>query len=488
MTDANSGVASNRSSLDDRGAHALVIDVDGTLVRTDLLWEGLIRIAAERPGLLLGAARALLRGRASLKTFVAQHAPADVATVPMAGPVLSLIEEARAQGRPVYLVSGAAHANVLALGKHLAVDGAYGSDGANLTGETKLRFVRTLCGTFDYAGNSTADLPLWRAARRAYVANPRIRLVRGVRHVCAEVVPVGEPRRPARALVRAIRPHQCIKNTLLLLPMLAGHLAWTLHLAGVALTAMAAFSAGASSIYLLNDLLDLPHDRRHAKKRLRPLAAGDLGIGTAITASIVLVLVAIGLASRLPASFGLTLGTYLVLSLTYASAGKRILGVDVIALAVLYTLRVIAGAAAADIALTRWFLAFSIFLFLSLAVAKRVVELRRSAKQGILSLSGRSYVTDDVPTLSSLGVGAAIASSLVYCLYINGPEALKTYARPDLLWIGLPILLCWFLHFWMKVGRVEVDDDPVIFAMRDRTSLVLALVFLLSAGAASLAR
>jgi len=436
--------------------------------------------------LLIGAARALWHGRASLKCFVAQHAPADVETLPLARSVLALIEAARAEGRPVYLVSGAAHANVVALGTHLAAHGAYGSDVENLTGETKLRFVRSLCDAFDYAGNSSVDLPLWQAARRAYVANPRAQLLRSVRQVSADVIPVGEPRRTARALLRAIRPHQWIKNTLLLLPMFAGHLKWTLHLAGIAAMAMAAFSAGASSIYLLNDLLDLPHDRRHPRKRLRPLASGDLGIGTALAASITLVIVAIGLASRLPTAFGLTLGAYLVLSLTYASAAKRVLGIDVIALAVLYTLRVIAGAAAADIALTRWFLAFSIFLFLSLAVAKRVIELGRSARQGVLSLSGRGYVSDDVPALSSLGVGAAIASSLVYCLYINGPEALKTYARPDLLWIGLPILLCWFLHFWMKVGRVEVDDDPVIFAMRDRTSLLLALTFFLSVGAASL--
>ena len=486
MTDARLKTEAGAGTAAARVEHALVVDVDGTLLRTDLLWEGMLHLAARRTRDLPGALSALLGGRASFKRYVARHAAPDLELMPVSSEVRELITEAQRRGERVYLVSGAAHEQVSALGARLAVDGAFGSEDENMTGEAKLRLVRSLCATFDYVGDSTADRPLWQGARRAYVANPRRSALRAARRVRRDIIEVGQPRQTASALLRAIRPHQWAKNALLLLPLFAAHLRWNLALALTAFTAIAAFSAGASSIYLLNDLLDLPHDRRHPRKRTRPLAAGDLGIGTAIVGAAVLAGTALALAATLPGAFALTLAAYLAFSLTYATVAKRFLGVDVIILAVLYTLRVIAGGAAAGVSLSRWFLAFSIFLFLSLAVAKRVIELRRSTARDGARLPGRGYVSDDVPVLSALGVSATVASALVYCLYIDSPDALRLYHRPDVLWVGLPVLLCWYSYFWLKVGRLEVDDDPVIFAMRDRTSIVLFAIFLVVVAVSSL--
>jgi 4-hydroxybenzoate polyprenyltransferase len=275
-----------------------------------------------------------------------------------------------------------------------------------------------------------------------------------------------------------MRPHQWAKNTLLFLPALAAHLPFALDGLLTLAAAFVAFSALASAVYLLNDIIDLPNDRAHPTKRLRPIASGELSIPLALTAAATLAALAALVAFRLPLAFQALLGGYVVLTTAYSLALKKRPILDVITLASLYSTRVVAGAAAVDVPLSRWFLAFSVFLFFSLALVKRVVELGRSAVAADEHVPGRGYRLIDVPVLTSLGTTAVMASALVYCLYITGEEVSVLYGRPDVLWAGLPILLYWQSRLWLIAGRGALHDDPVVFALRDHVSRALAVAFL----------
>jgi 4-hydroxybenzoate polyprenyltransferase len=277
------------------------------------------------------------------------------------------------------------------------------------------------------------------------------------------------------ALISAIRPHQWAKNALLLLPALAAHKAGSDALVPLAL-GVAAFCLTASAIYLCNDLFDLPIDRAHPTKRRRALASGALSIRVAAVTAVTLLTAAASLSKSLPASFSGALGVYIAVSLAYTLDLRRRPVVDVITLAMLYAVRVVGGAALVDVPLSRWFLALAVFLFLSLALVKRVVELQDAT--GDASPSGRGYRPSDVPVLVAVGCAATVASMLVYCLYITGEDVLRLYRRPDLLWLGLPLLLYWQTRVWLFTNRRAMHHDPVVFALRDRVSYVIAAAFL----------
>jgi 4-hydroxybenzoate polyprenyltransferase len=449
-------------------------------VRSDLLWEGLVRLAATRPRRLLAAFAALCQGRAALKEYVAGHVSLSLETVPLEAAVVRLMAEVRAGARSVILVSGAHCSQVEALGARLGASSAYGSDGlTNLTGQTKLAWIRARCPHFDYVGNASADLPLWRSADRAYAANAGGLTLWRARRVRPDliVLPATGPR--GHAWLRSLRPHQWVKNALLLLPALAAHLRWTPTLIGTAVAGFVAFGFTASAVYIVNDLVDLPHDRRHATKRLRPFAAGDLSIPAGLVTGAILIAAAGAIALALPRGFALVLGLYLVVTTAYSFVLKQKPVVDVIALAMLYATRVVAGAALAAVPLSRWFLGFSVFFFLSLALLKRVVELQGRSEGERAQVPGRGYGPMDVPVLMAFGAAAAVASALVYCLYITGDDVLRQYGHPERLWAGLPLLLYWQGRVWLFAGRQRMADDPVVFSLRDHVSRLAALAFLL---------
>jgi 4-hydroxybenzoate polyprenyltransferase len=469
---------SSDSSADDDGALPLIVDVDGALLRTDLLWEGLLQMSRDPFG-LWGLLRTLPKGKATLKAFVEQQAPLSAATLPREDAVLSLIERTCAAGRPVALVSGAHEAHLEPLRQCVGALVAWGSDGVvNLTGWAKLERIQAHFARFDYVGNAAADIPVWAKARRAYAVNAGPITLWRARRVRPDLIVLGSGRAPGLAAIRALRPHQWAKNLLLLLPVLAAHVPWSLALGLQMLAGFVALSLAASFVYITNDLIDLPHDRRHATKRRRPFAAGELSIPSGVALATGLAALSAALTIQLPKGFQGMLVVYLALTISYSCAVKRWALLDVITLATLYTTRVVAGAALAEVPVTRWFLAFSVFFFLSLALVKRVVELRDSPGAATGQLAGRGYVVADVPVLTGLGVAATAASALVYCLYIAGDEVRLLYSRPDLLWAGLPILLYWQARVWLLTGRNAMEEDPVVFAIRDRVSHLAFAIFL----------
>lgn len=471
----------------------LVVDLDGTLIRSDMLAEclfaGLARAPAATVGAVVGA-----RGRAALKARLAAVARPDIARLPLREAVLARIEQARAAGRRIALVSAADASLVAAVAHRLGLfDEAHGSDGRrNLKGPAKAAFLveRYGRGGFDYIGDSRADLAVWAAARRAISAGADAGLraeLSALRPDAEHLDPAPGPATRLRPYLRAMRLHQWLKNALVLLPALASH-ATEPGIWAAALVGAIAFSLVASSVYLLNDLVDLDADRAHPRKCRRPFASGAAGLlpGAALAAAL-LGLAGLLAAVALPAGFVLVLVIYYALTLAYSLWLKRLLVIDILTLAGLFTLRVVAGAAATGIVLSPWMLAFSGFLFLSLAAMKRQTELVDGLRAGRERAAGRAYAVDDLPVVTMMAIAAGYSAVLVFALYVSSPAVQALYAAPSVLWGACPILLAWISRLVMLAHRGLMDDDPVVFAVRDPFSLTCGAGVLALAVAATLA-
>lgn len=485
MPEAAASVQATPGFEDGDRSVPLVLDVDGTLFRSDLMWEGIAWILACEPRRWWGLVAAVFQGRAAVKAYAAATAPVDVNSLPTTPEVVALMDAARSAGRPIVLATACHESYTDALADRFAPDAVLvARSPGTAAGAAKRDELSRRYACYDYVGDSTRDLAVWSRARHAYVVNPSMPLRLRLRAFppCVRVLTPGVS--PASAVIRALRPHQWTKNLLLLLPAAAAHVRLDAPLLLRLAAALIAFCATASAIYLHNDLADLSADRRHPRKRARPLAAGDLSAAGALVLMVLLLGLASATAAALPRDFALALGAYGGLAWIYSVRLKRLLLVDVIVLALLYTIRVIAGAAVVEVALSRWFLAFSLFLFFALAVAKRVTELQ---KLDVLNneVGGRAYRRVDAATLVPLGAAATAASCLVYTLYITSSEVGVLYANPDALWAGLPLLLYVQARVWIFAGRGELHDDPVAFATRDRVSLLAVACFVLIVAAAS---
>ena len=478
------GTAARRPDRSD-AARPLVVDADRALTGGDLLVEGIARMAVAAPRALLASLSRLADGRAALKRRVAEAAPLSPATLVLNPAVLDEIDAARAAGREVWLTSAADEraaaplAETVGAAGCLAIGGHAGPAGSARAAALVERFGE---GGFDYVGGARRDLAVWRRAGRAIGVGLPPRLARRLRTLDGEarLLPgLGRPRAPLQAL----RPHQWVKNLLVFAPLGAAHEtgleAW---LAAVGL--FAALSACASGGYLLNDLLDLPHDRRHPGKRRRPLAAGAMPLPQAAGLAAALPAGGIAAAFLLSAEAGLCLLFYLILTVAYSLWLKRKLFADVVALALLYTLRVVAGAAAASVALSHWFLAFSIFVFLALAIVKRQKELRSARESDRSAPGGRAYFAGDLPVMAALGAAAGFAAAVVLALYVQSLEVSGRYDRPELLWAICLLLVYWLGRMTLLADRGALDDDPLVFAMRDRASRLTALGVLVAFTAA----
>ncbi len=450
----------------------LVVDLDGSLTVADVTLESFVRFVRLAPLNIMLLGWWLMRGRAFAKVMVARRAPVDPTTVPFRAEVLALIDVARNQGQTVILASGSHHRNVTRIARASGLfDHAFGTTArGNLKGRAKLARLQAMTGDggFDYVGDCRADIPIWAASRLAYSTRFRPE---------ARVEPlVAKPASPIRAVVKSLRPHQWAKNALVFVPLATGGLLFDIPAIVAATLAALLFSAVASAIYQINDCLDIDADRAHPKKRLRPLAAGIVSLPMALAVAGILLSGAFALAwLALPLAFSGVLAAYLALTLAYSFRLKAVMTLDVIALGSLYTLRIIAGAAAVGVSVSFWLLVFSIFFFLSLGYLKRYTELAFATDPRKL-LSGRGYVGSDLDVVLSAGMSAGMVSVLVMGLYVEDMRDAGPYAAPDLLW-GLALaLLYWINRIWMMARRGEVDGDPVAFAIRDRRSIAVGAI------------
>jgi 4-hydroxybenzoate polyprenyltransferase len=457
----------------------LCVDLDGTLVKSDTFVDSLMVLARRHPLALLRLPSWALKGKAYLKSQVASMVTLDAAYLPYNRPLLNYLRDEHAAGRKLYLATGADRVLALNIAAHLGIFAdVIASDGrVNLTGRNKLQHLeqRFAADGFDYIGNALPDLPLLQEAQQAMVANPALSLNSALksRNVLVNRKFLDRARLPA-ALMRALRVHQWAKNLLVFLPLLLGH---SLRAAPVmaASAAFFCFCFMASATYIFNDLLDLEPDRVHLNKRKRAFAAGDLSVATGLGISFSLLAIALITAAYLPRTFLIYLLLYLVTTLAYSFSLKRIVLVDVVILSSLYTIRMMAGSAATHDPVSPWLAAFSIFLFLSLAMVKRFSELQNLNTRGVNPTNGRGYLLSDIEQLRSFGTSSAYASIVIFALYINGRDVVALYHHPNRMWLITPLLILWVSRVWLLASRGLLDEDPVVFALSDRMSLLLGL-------------
>ena len=469
----------------------LCVDLDGTLVRSDLLVESALALVKAQPWRLLCFPFWLARGMACLKRRIAESAALDVSSLPFHGPLVERLRAQKASGRRLVLAT----ASDLRLARQVAdhaglFDEVLASDGGvNLIGEAKARALvgRFGRGGFDYAGDDAKDLPVWRAARKAILVDAPEGLAAEVAAVVpAERISAGGPGRP-REVWRAMRPNQWGKNLIIFIPIVTSHRWLDLPILGQALLGTVAFSLCASSVYLLNDLLDLQVDRSSPAKKGRPFAAGTLPLSWALLA-LPLLAAAVGVAAFLPKAFALVLAGYYAVTLFYSLKLRSIVVLDVFCLAVLYTTRLFAGHAATGIPYSPWLCGFSMFLFLSLALMKRYVEFSGAAAPPEGLGYGRGYGTADAPLLREMGVTSGYVSALIFALYIHSEQVAKLYTRPALLWPICFIILFAMSRMWFLARRGRLDDDPVRFVLKDGPSWLCAALTALILAAASAQR
>lgn len=460
----------------------IVVDLDGTLVRTDLLHEAVIALARESPWSLFRLPFWLVRGKAVLKQRVAERVPLDAAALPYEPGLVEWLRAERSAGRRIVLATASNRLYAQAVADHLGVfDVIISSDArTNLAGRVKRDVLVEMYGErrITYVGNARPDLEVWPHCAGAVLVNASHSVSR--RAAAATTIErtfeSGPGSSPA-AWWRGVRAQQWLKNLLVFVPLVMSHRIAEPGLLLAACLAFLAFSLVASGGYILNDLLDLGADRRHPRKLTRPFAAGELQAWHGVLAMALLLACGIAVAWAVSPLLAAVTACYLLLSVCYSLWWKRIAVLDVVLLALLYTLRILAGAAAVMVLPSFWLLAFSVFVFLSLAVLKRFVELRAvSARAADGTAAGRGYAAGDLVVVSSLGVACGVAAALVLALYVDSQGVRELYSRPWLIWLVCPIFLYWIGRTWLKAHRGEVHDDPVVFALKDRTSLLVAVV------------
>jgi len=463
---------------------ALIVDLDGTLLQSDILFETFWSALGKSWKSPLRAVRSLLAGKAALKRQLAEDGQITVSTLPYDPVVIAYVEKWRADGGTTALVTASDEQIAKRIGEHLGIfDEVFGSDGAyNLKGANKAAFLKARYAVtgFAYMGDAKADLPVWAEAKRAITVNIPAKLKSRVGTLSVDTEHLTTRPASIKPYLKALRPHQWLKNFLVFLPMLAAHQFGAATL-WQSFLAFAAFSMIASAGYVFNDLLDLASDRAHPRKCQRPFASGALPIAHGTWLGAGLLAVGFAIAGGLSSYLFLTLLAYFAVTMAYSLDIKRRMVVDICTLAGLYTMRLVAGGVATGLPLSVWLMAFSIFFFLSLAAVKRQAELIDTAKRGKLSASGRGYMVDDLPIISQVAISSGFVSVLVMALYVNSPAVTTLYSFPEAMWGICLILLYWITRIVMMTHRGWMHDDPVVFAAKDRVSQICGVAILICA-------
>ena len=463
------------SASNDDQSIPLCVDLDGSLIKTDLLAESLLRFVKENPFHLLLAAAWLLRGKAHLKSEIAKRVEISAASLPYN---LEVLEYIKKQQRKVILVTGSNGRLANEVAEHLGVfDRVFASDAdTNLTKSKKRKCLVEAFGEkgFDYVGDHSDDWEVWPAARQVLVVARDGRFLERTRAKFKTAVEFKLPSITVRDFIKAIRVHQWVKNTLIFIPYILEHQFDDLSKFFALVLAFFCLSFLASSTYIINDLLDLEADRKNKTKRLRAFASGLISVKHAVIIMSALFATTLALAAQLNPPFQLILAVYLISTLSYTLFFKNVVMLDVCILAGMYTLRVIGGGVVIEAEWSFWLLAFSMFLFFSLALVKRVSELENLKNQQGPTSAVRGYRVADLPVLIGAGISSGMLSILVVALYINAEKVLQMYAFPQALWLICPLLLYWISRIWIHTVRGEMHEDPILFAIRDRVSLLTA--------------
>lgn len=456
----------------------LCVDLDGTLLKTDTLFELMARVLVRQPWMIVMLFIWLLRGKHILKYQLAKRCQLAPDLLPYNPELLAYLKAARHAGRKIFLVTGAYSDVAQSIANYLDIfEGVFATDAhLNLTGKNKADFLVKTFGAhgYDYAGNDDVDYPVWRAARRCYLVNaaPAVS-ARAKKQISFYKEMDMQKEFSLKLYIKAIRLHQWAKNLLIFVPIFASHHVFDFYLLADTLIAFIAFGCCASFSYIINDISDLDADRKHHSKYQRPFASAALSIPGGLVMAAGFLVFAVLLSMLLPAGFVYSILVYFCVTNLYTFRLKHIPILDVGILAGLYTLRVIAGGFAAAAPVSFWLLAFSGFIFFSLAIVKRMSELLNIEMLDAKPVICRGYWTSDIPVLTGLGTASAMMAVLVLALYINSPDIIQLYSSPRYLWLLCPVFALWLGRVWLITGRGEMHDDPVVFALRDRVSWLL---------------
>ena len=469
---------------------ALVVDLDGTLLKSDMLHESFWSAIVRNWRSIFLSFVALGRGKAALKNYLSSEADIDITSLPYDKCVIDYIQKYRQQGGRTVLVTASNQYLAEKIAEHLQIfDEVYGSNIANnFQGPAKATFLvdRFGVGEFCYMGDAFVDLSVWQVSSKIVTVNAPYSLRQKAETLGKPIEHLATTSKSVVPYINALRPHQWLKNVLIFIPMLLAHQLNVQTLLS-SVIALFAFCLVASSGYVLNDLTDLDADRTHPRKRLRPFASGMVPIAHGGAMIVALLIGGILIGASLGGEFLLLLSTYYVLTTVYSFNLKSRIAIDICTLAGLYTMRIIAGAVATGIDLSFWIVAFSTFFFLSLAAIKRQGELIDIVKRGAVTAKGRGYHADDLPVISIIGLGAGYVSVLVIALYVNSPEINYLYALPQMLWGISCILIYWLTRLVLITNRGSMHDDPLVFALTDRVSQICFIIILSLASIAVLA-
>lgn len=458
----------------------IAVDLDGTLVLTDTLHESVMQLLHDSPLSVLYFPLWLHKGKAYLKAQISSLVTLNPASLPYNEKVIAWLKQKKATGHVLVLCSATDRRIAEAIASHLGLfDQVIASEGyINIAGVNKRDALDQAFGSgnYVYAGNSADDIAVWQAGRQAIVVNANNKVLKKAQTVSKVSMVIPPTPRTLSLWLRVLRVHQWLKNLLLFLPILAAHQISHFPALATLLLAFVSFSACASAIYITNDLLDLESDRQHLRKRHRPFASGAVPILYGALLAPCLGALSLVLAWLVGAAFFGWLFTYLVLTILYSFLLKRYALIDCLTLAGLYTLRIIAGAAAVSVMLSFWLLAFSTFIFMSLAFVKRYAELQAQVGYGKSEVHGRGYKVSDAPLIQNLGIASGYASVLVLALYLNSATVVSLYTQPEIIWLAVPLMLFWISWVWLKAHHGQMHDDPIIFAIKDSASLIVGLL------------
>jgi 4-hydroxybenzoate polyprenyltransferase len=462
----------------------LCVDLDGTLIKTDSIIETIIIAIRKSPFIIVLLPFWLIRGKNYFKNKIVSFGIPDVTLFPYNQPVIDRILTARTQGRKIILTSASKESIVKAVGEHLNLfdELIYSSDNYNNRSENKVKLLVRKFGErgFDYVGNGYADLPVFAYTNKSILISDNKHLIKKAESISYQFEIIQLNRNNFRNLIKGMRIYQWIKNLLIFLPFILAHQWNNVDIAVTTVIGFLCFSFVASFIYLINDLMDLESDRKHSHKSKRPFASGELSpiiafatISLPVLASFVISFL------YLPVNFGWVLISYFILTCLYSLYLKKLAIIDIITLSVLFTIRILSGAQIGEIYLSKWFLAFSLFLFLSLAIVKRYAELTNLLKRNLTKTSGRGYQTDDMGILLSMGTSSGFISVLIFLFYLFSPEVSKLYQNPFYLIPVSMVLLFWISRMWFLARRGEMNEDPIVFTSKDIFSYFMMLVVII---------
>ncbi len=457
----------------------LCVDLDGTLMHSDLLIESFVALVKRNPLYLLYCVAWLLRGKGYLKAQIAARVAIDVSLLPYNARLVDFLKKERSCGRDLYLCTAGDQRFAEQIASHFGFfKGVMASnESLNLSGANKAMALTAEFGAqgFDYCGNARADVPVWRQARTAIVVGGKS--IQAAARKANQVTVIFENKRSFfRLAIKEMRVYQWVKNLLIFVPLLASHRFTDVNALMAGGIAFLSFCFCASSVYILNDMLDLDVDRRHSRKCKRPFASGELPLASGIGMMFILLIASASLGIFLPLSFQLVLACYVAMTLVYSFHLKHVMLVDVFMLAALYTIRIVAGGTAVNVVLSDWLILFSVMIFLSLAMVKRYTELHKMQREGKDSAAGRGYLTEDMSIVRTFGIAAGYVGVVVLALYMNSAPVTVLYSHPHRLWLLFLLLLYWISRVWMVAFHGQMHDDPIVYAIKNRSSLLIIML------------